>query len=218
MREIKHIVLHCTATPQTATIDSIKRYWKESLGWRTEGYHYIIPPDGNAVNLVPIEQPSNGVIGYNANAIHVSYIGGVDSSGRAIDNRTEAQKATMKRLVEELSAQFPRAIIKGHRDFSPDRNKNGIIEPHEWVKVCPSFEVKDWLNEIGFKSKAEAKYLTVKATALNVREGTGKEFDVITTIPKDTRLKLIADSGYGWLYVSVVGTDIVGYVSKDYVR
>lgn len=29
----------------------------------------------------------------------------------------------------------------GHRDLSPDLNGNGVIEPEEWVKVCPCFEV-----------------------------------------------------------------------------
>src|SRR3990170_2200908 len=30
-REIKYIVIHTTATHQTATVENIQRYWKESL-------------------------------------------------------------------------------------------------------------------------------------------------------------------------------------------
>ena len=30
----------------------------------------------------------------------------------------------------------------GHRDLSPDSNGNGEIEPEEWIKQCPCFEVK----------------------------------------------------------------------------
>jgi len=36
--------------------------------------------------------------------------------------------------------------IKGHRDFSPDLNGNGIIERNEWMKTCPGFSVADWLK------------------------------------------------------------------------
>ena len=36
-------------------------------------------------------------------------------------------------------------FICGHRDLSPDLNGNGEIEPEEWVKACPCFDVtKEW--------------------------------------------------------------------------
>jgi N-acetylmuramoyl-L-alanine amidase len=60
----------------------------------------------------------------------VSYIGGVDSRGRAIDNRTEAQKTTLLRIVTEWKRQHPNAVIQGHRDFVGVR------------KACPSFNAK----------------------------------------------------------------------------
>jgi hypothetical protein len=41
MRNIKYIAVHCTATPQTTSIDSIKNYWKTNLGWKMPGYHFI---------------------------------------------------------------------------------------------------------------------------------------------------------------------------------
>ena len=30
----------------------------------------------------------------------------------------------------------------GHRDLSPDKNYNGIVDPWERTKECPCFEVK----------------------------------------------------------------------------
>lgn len=137
MRDIRFIVLHCTATPQTATIQSIKNYWKNTLHWSNPGYHYIITPNGQAFNLQPIEKPSNGVAGHNAYSIHISYIGGVDAKNRAVDNRTDAQKQTMIDLVKKIKSQFPNAKILGHRDFP------GV------TKKCPSFEVSEWLNCVG---------------------------------------------------------------------
>jgi hypothetical protein len=32
MRDITHLVVHCTATPKNTTIASIRRHWKEGLG------------------------------------------------------------------------------------------------------------------------------------------------------------------------------------------
>jgi hypothetical protein len=29
----------------------------------------------------------------------------------------------------------------GHRDLSPDLDGNGHIEPDEWMKQCPGFDV-----------------------------------------------------------------------------
>lgn len=139
MRKITHLVLHCTATPQNTTIASIQRHWREVNKWKSPGYHWIIKADGEAVSLLPIEKPSNGVAGHNANSIHISYIGGVDKKGKAIDNRTEAQKETQIRLLLDLKRKFPDAEILGHRDFE------GVS------KECPSFDVKSWLVDILFE-------------------------------------------------------------------
>lgn len=140
MRKITHIVLHCTATPQNTTVESIQRFWKapkpKGNGWKSPGYHHIIKADGTIVDLLPIEQVSNGVAGHNAKSIHISYIGGVDDKGEAIDNRTDSQKAAQIKLLKKYHAMFPDAIICGHRDFP------GV------KKSCPSFDVKTWLKTI----------------------------------------------------------------------
>lgn len=138
MREIKYIVLHCTATPQNTKIVSILNYWKEIMKWKTVGYHYIINRFGNVTQLLSVEKISNGVAGHNKNSIHISYIGGVDENGKAIDNRTPEQKTAQIELLERLKFKYPKAIICGHRDFE------GV------KKDCPSFDVKSWLKEINF--------------------------------------------------------------------
>ena len=68
MRDIKYIVIHCTATSQKATIKSIKSYWKNNLGWKSFGYHIIVKPNGDAIELTPLNKISNGVRGYNKNS------------------------------------------------------------------------------------------------------------------------------------------------------
>jgi len=148
MRAINCIVLHCTASPQTQTVKAITDYWKNVLGWKKPGYHHLISADGTDNQLLPISEVSNGVQGFNSHSIHISYIGGVDSLGKPVDNRTEAQKLMMEILVRNYHAAFPDADIKGHRDFSVDKNRDGIIQPSEWMKTCPSFSVAQWVKEI----------------------------------------------------------------------
>jgi N-acetylmuramoyl-L-alanine amidase len=227
MRNIKYIVLHCTASPQTQTVQSILNYWKHDLGWSKPGYHFLITPDGVAHNLVPIEEPSNGVKGFNANSIHFSFIGGVvttdlvtpeHSKGSPIDNRTPAQRATMQHLVEKYSAMFPAAVIQGHRDFSPDKNRNGIVEPSEWMKTCPSFSAKEWLREIGFKSKLPEQ-LYVTTAVVNIREGAGVDFKpVVAPLAKGVTVKFISESN-NWFYVSAEcgGVKVTGWINSNFL-
>lgn len=136
MRNINYIAVHCTATAQTATVSSIQKYWKENLKWQMPGYHFIIKPSGDVVNLLSIDKVSNGVKGFNSETINVSYIGGIDSNGKPYDNRTPKQKSALINLLKDLRKQFPKAIIQGHRDFP------GV------KKACPSFDAKKEFNNI----------------------------------------------------------------------
>jgi len=151
MREIKHIVIHCTATPQSATVAAIQRYWREVLKWKAPGYHRIVEPNGAIVRFAFDEVICNGVAGFNRNSLHVSYIGGVDANGKPLDNRTDAQKSALYEVVKAWAAKYPTAKIMGHRDFSRDLNRDGIIQPSEWAKACPSFDVKEWCEQVGIK-------------------------------------------------------------------
>lgn len=130
MRNIKYIAVHCTATAQTATVNSITRYWREQLHWNNPGYHYLIKPCGQVVELLPEDQASNGVAGFNSVTINICYIGGIRQDGTPADNRTPNQKASMLFLLEQLKERYPKAIIQGHRDFPNVQ------------KACPCFDAR----------------------------------------------------------------------------
>ena len=130
MRTIKYIAVHCTATTQKTSISAIQSYWKNQLGWKMPGYHFIVLPDGTAVQLLPIEEVSNGVKGFNSVLINIAYLGGVDAKNNPLDNRTPQQKATLLELLKKYKKLFPKAIIQGHRDFPNVK------------KACPSFDAK----------------------------------------------------------------------------
>lgn len=138
-REIKRIFVHCTAGSQRQTIADLLAEFKRN-GWKNPGYHYVIDVNGGVHELLSIDKVSNGVYGYNSTAINVAYMGGIDSKGKPIDNRTAAQKDALVLLLHKLHLQFPKATIMGHRDiWGSDKSK--------WKKMCPCFDAKtEYLN------------------------------------------------------------------------
>lgn len=139
MRIINYLVVHCTAGSQNEKLPDLIA-WFRARGWKNNGYHIWIDGQGIRHDITPLENIANGVAGHNANSVHVSYAGGVDSNGHAVDNRTDAQKAMLITVLKELKQKFPTAKILGHRDLSPDKNKNGKIDSYEWIKYCPCFD------------------------------------------------------------------------------
>lgn len=147
MRYIKYIIVHCSASSQEWNATDLLVEFRRK-GWKNPGYHYAIEADGTIQPLLDEYRISNGVKGHNRNSINVAYIGGIDSKGNPIDNRTEAQKESLLKLLKELKQHYPSAIICGHRDFSKDINKNGIIDPWERIKECPCFDAKEEYKDI----------------------------------------------------------------------
>jgi N-acetylmuramoyl-L-alanine amidase len=134
-RNIKYIVVHCTATPTNTTLESIKQYWKEVRKWGdTPGYHYFIKRDGTIVQLLDEKKNSFGVFHHNPECISIAYLGGIDKDGKPIDNRSDSQKHAMFDKIVELTERYPGAEVLGHRDFP------GV------AKACPCFDVKEWLK------------------------------------------------------------------------
>ena len=150
--QIKYIVLHCSAG--FGNIESMRAFWK-SKGWLRVGYHIVVDLEGNPHVLLPFDQVSNGVLGFNTESINICYIGGVENVGTAKkpiwkgkDTRTEQQKIALQNAVvkavewlRENGNDCSNVTILGHRDFSPDQNGNGKIESWERIKECPSFDV-----------------------------------------------------------------------------
>lgn len=163
---IKYLVIHCTATPEgrEVTAADIRRMHLSpksagGRGWKQVGYTDIIHLDGSVERLVQNNEDAwvdpweitNGASGYNSVSRHIVYAGGCDKAMKPKDTRTDKQKAALAKYIRDFHAKHPDVKIIGHRDLSPDRNGNGILEPNEWMKACPSFDVRKWLDEIGIK-------------------------------------------------------------------
>lgn len=143
MREIKHIVIHATATKEgkffnAADIDR----WHKQRGWLGNGYHYVVLLDGMIEKGRPDSNIGAHVKGFNKHSIGVVYVGGLDEKGKPKDTRTKLQKESLKELLKRLKWLYPKAKICGHRDFSKDINGNGKIERFEFMKDCPCFDAK----------------------------------------------------------------------------
>lgn len=151
-RNINGIIIHCAATPngKQFTVYDIDR-WHDERGfarrgyWRMKfnqnlraiGYHYVILVDGIVATGRHEDEVGAHAGGFNTRTIGVCLVG--------TDEFSDAQWASLAALVADLRKRYPDAKVLGHRDLSPDLNGNGVIEPDEWVKVCPGFDVSAWL-------------------------------------------------------------------------
>ena len=102
------------------------------------GYHYVIDADGSLMGGRAEGEPGAHVKGHNTGSLGICLAG--------TDAFTRAQWQTLAELVQTLAANYPDAAICGHRDLSPDSDGDGTVEPHEWLKTCPGFDVADWLQ------------------------------------------------------------------------
>jgi N-acetylmuramoyl-L-alanine amidase len=145
MRPIKLLVVHCSATPAgrdigRREIDVMHR----QRGWSGIGYHYVIRLNGTLEKGRQDSVAGAHVAGHNAYSIGICVVGGLGANGRAQDTVTPQQAVALEQLLLRLRADHPKARICGHRDLSPDRDGDGVIERHEWLKECPSFDVGAW--------------------------------------------------------------------------
>lgn len=143
-RAVNLIVIHCSATRenQDYSFDQLVRD-HQARGFRTCGYHRYIKRDGRIYNGREFDHVGAHVQGHNTTSIGICYEGGLDVNGKAKDTRTEAQKKALLQCITEAMRYGNVRRITGHRDLSPDKDNDGVVEPHEWVKWCPSFSAED---------------------------------------------------------------------------
>ncbi len=147
MRKIDSIIIHCSATKagQDFTAADIDR-WHRERGFNGIGYHYVIRLDGKLEKGRDVSLTGAHCKGWNERSIGICYIGGLDENGRPADTRTNAQKRVLYQMIMDLQREYNILRVLGHRDTSPDLNGDGVIEPYEYVKACPCFDVREFLR------------------------------------------------------------------------
>lgn len=132
MKNIKYIIVHCTATAEfkdfkAKDVDK----WHKQRGWDCIGYHYIIDLDGTIEKGRSETKIGAHCKGFNDCSIGVCYVGGLASDNKTPkDTRTNAQKASLLKLIKQLKAKYPNAKVVGHKDM-PNVHK-----------ACPCFDAK----------------------------------------------------------------------------
>lgn len=146
-----YIVLHVTATrPLTPAGVTEVTAMHKARGFSTIGYHYVIRLDGKVEKGRPENQVGAHVQGYNSVSLGIALEGGLSqTTGKPADTRTPAQVEALIDLIHDLLTRYPKARICGHRDLSPDRDGDGVIEPHEYLKECPCFDAIPWAKQNG---------------------------------------------------------------------
>lgn len=142
MRELDTIVIHCSATypNQDYGVKEIREMHLKK-GWSDIGYHFVVQQDGSTQVGRPIEKIGAHVRGNNSKTVGICYIGGLDDKGKAKDTRTDKQKESLLKTIKELIEIYPTITkVVGHRDYSPDLNKDGVVNSWERIKECPCFD------------------------------------------------------------------------------
>lgn len=127
-RDIKYLIIHCSASKITSnfSVAALRHLHVNINHWSDIGYHFYITKDGVIHDCRPVNITGAHCKGYNSCSIGICYEGGLDSSGKACDTRTEKQKSSLLRLLADLKQVYPSAMIVGHYELGAR-------------KACPCF-------------------------------------------------------------------------------
>ena len=146
-RNTEYVVWHCSATPPSQDIGSAQiAIMHKAKGWDDIGYAMVIRRDGRVEAGEDLRRAAAHVKGLNMHSVGICMIGGVDEDGNPENNFTEAQWKAAKHVFEFFTLLYPDAKQVGHRDLSPDRDGDGRVQRHEFLKACPCFSVAQWIE------------------------------------------------------------------------
>lgn len=146
-------IIHTAATrmdvPHT---EAMIRQMHFDRGWSDIGYNCYIRLDGRPCIGRHPDQVGAHAKGVNFTHIGICLEGGLDPDGKPIENyHPAAQLDGLEAAIHWYRRVYPLIgnNIRGHRDLSPDLDGDGIIEPHEWIKLCPLMDVQQFLTDRG---------------------------------------------------------------------
>jgi hypothetical protein len=145
-------VVHVTATPPGYGLTMKKLAdMHKARGFSTVGYNGVIFIDGRfEISPRGLDGVGAHVAGFNSISLGISMEGGVDKNNDpSFATIRPEQMATLLDVMQNMTTRYPKIKWCGHRDLSPDKNGDGIIEPYEWMKACPTFDVIPWASANG---------------------------------------------------------------------
>lgn len=126
MREVKRIILHCSASDIPMQDAAMIDRWHKARGFNKIGYHYFIKHDGTVEKGRGLGEVGAHAEGYNKDSIGICLAG--------LTLFTFAQMQALKKLLSELKPLYPKATVHGHREF----NQN---------KTCPVFDYSQFKKD-----------------------------------------------------------------------
>ena len=126
MRFIDKIIIHTADTKPSMDIGVKEiRDWHIKRGWNDVGYHFIIRKNGHIEKGRDIDIVGSHCYGKNKSSIGICWVGGYGG----VDDRNDAQKESLIKLIKSLKTILGGATLHGHNQFSS--------------KTCPNFNVID---------------------------------------------------------------------------
>lgn len=156
MRDLTHIVVHHSVTPQYQDIDEaverISREHQERLHPDANGfglhvaYHYIIDAKGNTRNTRPLSE-----IGYHAGnwEINEKSVGICILGNYENDTPTKDSLDTLAALSKEITRVYGVETVCGHRDIKATACPGENLYPHVATIMDREDPLRDWANSVG---------------------------------------------------------------------
>ena len=132
---VRYLIIHCTATRCTADYrpqDLIRDH--EARSWHAVGYHFYIRKNGVILQFRRTDELGAHCRNHNWQSLGIAYEGGLDEEGDPADTLTTYQIESMRVLIASLARDFPNVVVRGHRDFNPN-------------KACPCFDARDYFRK-----------------------------------------------------------------------
>lgn len=154
MKPLKHdavklLIVHCVGNKCNRPYSTENLIATGKARFGQVSYHYYIRRDGSIEALLPENVQGIHARHFNHCSLGIVYEGGLNEKGVADDTRTEAQKASMRSLLEELTEAYPEAHIIGHCEL-----------PHV-AKDCPCFPASKFYADLQPENR------TAKVVSLN---------------------------------------------------
>src|SRR5690625_935997 len=92
-KNVRKSARHHSAT-KSGDVLAFERHWKNTLGWRTGGYHEVILRDGTVQLCYDSNVVTNGVYGHNQTTYHICLVGNgdlTDAQEKALDDRVKKE-------------------------------------------------------------------------------------------------------------------------------
>ena len=127
---------------------------------RCIGYHFVIACNGAVFTGRSLQEVGAHAQGFNASSIGICLTGTDQYTTpqwvalAALLNSPQIKglgvplQAAQRRPHPRLPMGRPVVAngVCGHRDLSPDKDGDGLVEPFEYLKTCPGFDVTVWLE------------------------------------------------------------------------